>query len=166
MTRASEFWEYQKYLNGGCKEDGARLFSVVTTDKTGGNWHKLEHRRLSLNMSKNFTEKMMSAGTSCPETWWSLHPWSYSEAMWMWSWAAYSRWLCLSRDVRPVGPQEVPSNLTGSVILWTVPHYLISHCQWASRTCLTLLLGMLCHGSSIIRLSHFWHYLLSDLLSD
>jgi len=43
-----------KYLQGGCQEDGARLFPVVPSDRTRGNGHKLKQRKLRLNMKKNF----------------------------------------------------------------------------------------------------------------
>ena len=43
-----------KYLQGGCQEDGAKLFSVVPGDRTRGNGHKLKQRKVQLNPRKNF----------------------------------------------------------------------------------------------------------------
>jgi len=44
----------RKYLKSGCQEDGARLFSVVPSNRTRGNRHKLKHRKFRLRMRKNF----------------------------------------------------------------------------------------------------------------
>jgi len=43
-----------KHLKGGCQEDGVKLFSVVPSNQTRGNGHKLKHKKFRLNMRKNF----------------------------------------------------------------------------------------------------------------
>jgi len=43
-----------KHLKGGCEENGSRVFSVVPSNRTRGNEHKLKHKKFLLNMKKNF----------------------------------------------------------------------------------------------------------------
>jgi len=43
-----------EYLKDGRQEDGTKLFSVVPSDRTRGNGHKLKHRKFHLNKRKNF----------------------------------------------------------------------------------------------------------------
>jgi len=49
-----------KHLKGGCKEDGTRVFSVVSRDLTKGNEHKPKYRSFPLNTKKHvFTVSMI-----------------------------------------------------------------------------------------------------------
>lgn len=42
------------YLKGGCQEDGIRPFLVVSGDRMSDNGHRLNHKKLHLNMRKHF----------------------------------------------------------------------------------------------------------------
>lgn len=127
MTTASELWEHQKYLTEGFKEDGDRLCSLVPS---GDSWDRVGHRKLTLNkvvkttllqgqwalaqvvqrcVGVSFlgdTHKPPGCGPVAP-----CSVWPYFSRGWT--------------DV----PQDVPSSLSCSVMLCTVPCYLISHCQ-------------------------------------
>jgi len=54
-----ELKNVHKYMKEGCKEDRARLFSVVRSSRTRGKGHQVEHRRFPLNTRKQvFTVKV------------------------------------------------------------------------------------------------------------
>jgi len=85
-----------KQLQGGCKEDGARLFSVVPSDRNRGHGHKLKHRRFPLNIRKHFSTvrvieqwHRLRCGVSILKR--------YSKAVWTRSWATGSQWPCLEQ---------------------------------------------------------------------
>ena len=72
-----------KYLKGKGKDTGARLCSVVPIARTGGNGHKLAHRRFPLNTrSIAVLCRRWSTGTGCPEAVGSP-PWGCSKVTWM-----------------------------------------------------------------------------------
>lgn len=42
-----------KYLMSRCQEEGARVFSVVPSDRARGNGCKLKHRKVHLSVTKS-----------------------------------------------------------------------------------------------------------------
>jgi len=104
-----------KYLNGECKEDGARLFSVVPSDRTSSNAHKQKHMSFSLNIRKRFFPvRVTKHWHRLPREVVASPSWRYSKAVWTWFWAACSGWPCLSRGV---GPFHLWRSLPVSAIL-------------------------------------------------
>ena len=56
-----------KYLEGGCKENGTVLFSVVPRNRTRGSGHKLKYKWFRLNIRKSFcTVWVMEQGNRLP----------------------------------------------------------------------------------------------------
>jgi len=57
---AGDLLNVYEYLKGRCQEDEAKLFSVVPSDRTSGNRHKLKDRKFHLNLEGQ------STGIGCP----------------------------------------------------------------------------------------------------
>lgn len=75
-TARGDLIHVHRYLQGGCREDGARLFPVVSR----GHGPTPEDRRVPLNIRKHFSlGGCPSPGTGCPGRWWGLHPWRCSQ---------------------------------------------------------------------------------------
>ena len=99
-----------KYLKGGCKEDGSRLFSVLFSARTRGDGHKLKHKRFPLNMRNHFSPVRVT------EHWHRLSR-EVVESPFVEIFKSCldgSTWPCLSRGV---GPDDFQRSLPTSSIL-------------------------------------------------
>lgn len=71
-------------------EDGVMLFSAEPRVRTRGNVHKLEYRKLYLNMSKKvFTVRLVKHWMRLSR---SIHSWRHSKPSWTQLQAVHARW--------------------------------------------------------------------------
>lgn len=72
-----------EYLNGGCRGERARLFSVVPGDRTRGSGHQLEHGSFLLNIRKHcLTVWVTKSLHRLAGRLWGVSPWRPSAAAW------------------------------------------------------------------------------------
>ena len=53
-TKGEDLINAYKFLKGGCQEGGARLFSVLPTDRKIGSGHELEDKKFCMHVRNNF----------------------------------------------------------------------------------------------------------------
>jgi len=64
-------------MMGGNEDEELRLQSVVPTDMTRGNGHKLACKKFHLNIQKHLYHGMDKPWNRMPEKLWNVHPWRW-----------------------------------------------------------------------------------------
>ena len=139
-----------KYLKGECKEERARLLSVVPSDRTRGNGHKLEHRKfclkarkysIAVKLKEHWHRLLRGCGISCLEIFKSSLDVSLGVLIWV---------VLLEQglDQRSNSPfQSQP--ICDWVILWFCVSMILWNWSALSFCFQTQLMGaeLFCHGS-------------------
>lgn len=106
-----------KYWTRVWKEDGARLLSVMHSEWTRENGHKVECKKFCLNIRRK--KLFCCNGDQTLEQFAERlrHPcaWRYSKLNWIWSWVTYSRWPCFEQGDWTRWSFGVPSVLNRSM---------------------------------------------------
>lgn len=164
MTRASELWEHQKYLIGRCKEDGARLCSLVPSE---GSCHKLGHRRLTLNKVVKTT--LLRGQWALAQVVQRRVGVSFLGEIFI---SHLDMVLALCGPVSAGGGlMDLRTFLPISAVLWCCAQYSASSSPIANKPTgdvLCCFWDMIFQSSLVMRFSwsNFWHYLLRNFLSD
>lgn len=115
-----DLFNVYKYLMGWCKE-GARLPSVLHSQRKGSNGHKWKHRKFHLNVRGFFVFQLwewLNAGKGCPERLWSLH---LGEIQDQTGYGPKQSALANPALSREVWIDDVQRSLSTTAILWFVP---------------------------------------------
>lgn len=104
------FINVYKHLKGGSKDDRARLFLVVSSDRNSGYGHKLKHRKFPLTVRKlTAGDDQVLAQVFWGGGWVSIPGDIPNLGNWLWvallEWASWSRW-----------PLEVSSNFSSVIV--------------------------------------------------
>lgn len=82
---------------------GPGFFSVIHSNRTGSNRHKLNQRKFHINVKTNFFTELQSTGARYPEMLWNPLLWRYSKPTFLcylqWESALAGSWAMWSPDV-------------------------------------------------------------------
>lgn len=120
-----------KCLMGGRKEDGARLFSWISCERTKGNGHKRKYRKFHLKLRIFFTVRVVK--------WWHRLPRVDVESLSLeipkphrpWTWTTFSSWSCCEQRAWTTGTFQPPP-FYGSATLGRETSY---SCPLSSNSC-------------------------------